>query len=97
MATIQHRPEVGKKLKIDKGIPFPEKSRGYHKTKYIHDALDVMEVGDSIEFSVDAKRRGNQLFSKEGERFYAVARNRGIRLSTRLSNDRDTVRYWRVE
>lgn len=97
MASIQHRPEVGKKLKIDKGIPFPEKSRGYHKTKYIHDALDAMEVGDSIEFSVDAKRKSGQNFSKEGERFYAAARHRGVRLRSRLNVDANTVRYWRVE
>ena len=97
MATIQHRPKVDKRLKIDKGIPFPEKSKGYHKTKYIHDVLDVMEVGDSVEFPVDAKRRRGQLFSREGERFYAVARHRGIKLRIRLSNDANTVRYWRVE
>tara|TARA_R100001510_G_C7459854_1_gene80853 strand:+ start:120 stop:416 length:297 start_codon:yes stop_codon:yes gene_type:complete len=98
MATIQHRPEVGKKLKIDKSIPIPEKGSGMYKTKGFNDALDIMEVGDSVEFPLDAKRKnGYSSFSKEGASFYAVARRRGIKLLSRRDNDTGTVRYWRVE
>tara|TARA_R100001163_G_C4993000_1_gene144910 strand:- start:406 stop:669 length:264 start_codon:yes stop_codon:yes gene_type:complete len=85
-------------LKIDKGIPFPEKGTGYHKTKYIHDALDVMEVGDSIEFPLDSKRKGSySSYSKEGNGFYMIAKSRGIKLASRRNSEANTVRYWRVE
>jgi len=84
-------------LKIDKGIPFPEISRGRQKTKYIHDALDVMEVGDSIEFPLDSKRKSGQNFSKEGERFHAAARHRKVRLRSRSNSEANTVSGWGVE
>ena len=85
-------------LKIDKGIPLPEKGNGYYKTRAIHAALDVMEVGDSIEFSLDAKRKNSySSHSKEGNRFYAIANTRGIKLTARRNSEANTVRYWRVE
>lgn len=85
-------------FKIDKGVPLPEKGSGYYKTRAIHDALDVMEVGDSIEFSLDAKRKNSySSYSKEGNRFYAIANTRGIKLTARRNSEANTVRYWRVE
>ena len=85
-------------LKIDKGIPISEKGSGYYKTRAIHAALDVMEVGDSIEFPLDSKRKNNySSYSKEGVRFYAIANTRGIKLTSRRNSDANTVRYWRVE
>ena len=86
------------KPKVDKGIPLPEKGNGYYKTRAIHDALDVMEIGDSIEFPLDAKRKSNySTYSKEGNRFYMIAKNRGIKLTSRRNSDANTVRYWRVK
>jgi hypothetical protein len=86
------------KPKVDKGIPLPEKGNGYYKTRAIHDALDVMEIGDSIEFPLDAKRKSNySTYSKEGSRFYMIAKNRGIKLTSRRNSDANTVRYWRVK
>lgn len=86
------------KPKIDKGIPFPKKGNGYYKTRAIHDALDVMEVGDSIEFPLDSKRKNSySSYSKEGARFWTIANARGIKLSSRRNNEANTVRYWRVE
>ena len=85
-------------LKVDKGIPLPEKGNGYYKTRAIHDALDIMEVGDSIEFPLDSKRKNSySSHSKEGVRFYTIANNRGIKLTSRRNNEANTVRYWRVE
>ena len=85
-------------LKIDKGIPLPEKGNGYYKTRAIHAALDVMEVGDSIEFPLDSKRKNSySSHSKEGVRFYTIANNRGIKLASRRNSEANTVRYWRVE
>jgi len=69
-----------------------------YKTKGLNDALDVMEVGDSIEFPLDSRRKNSySSYSKEGASFYAVARRRGIKLTSRRNSDANTVRYWRVE
>ena len=80
-------------LKIDKGIPLPEKGNGYYKTRAIHDALDIMEVGDSIEFPLDSKRKNSySSYSKEGVRFYTIANNRGIKLASRRNIDAEIKR-----
>ena len=83
-------------LKIDKGVPLPEK-RNQPRTQYIYDALDIMEIGDSFEFSINKKDSDNQPISVQGQRFAAAARGRGLKMTRRLSQDRKTVRYWRVK
>ena len=87
-------------LTVDKGVPLPEKrsSKG-GKTKHFHDALDVMEVGDSVEFPIDGVRTDNKSpYSKDGESLYYIAiRQRGFKMTRRLSNDRKTIRFWRTE
>lgn len=82
-------------LKIDKGVPLPEK-RNQLKTDHLHATLDVMEIGDSVEFSIDTMDSDNQPISVQGRRFAAAARGRGFKMTRRLGRDRSTVRYWRV-
>ena len=85
-------------LKIDKNVPLPKaKSGGRANTKHFYDALDIMDVGDSIEFSIDKMDSDNQPISVQGRRFAAAARGRGFKMNRRLSQDRNTVRYWRVK
>ena len=86
-------------IKIDKDVPLPAKrsSKG-GKTKHLHDALDVMEVGDSVEFPIDGVSERGQPYSKDGESLYYIAiRQRGFKITRRLSNDRETIRFWRTE
>ena len=56
-------------LKIDKDVPLPHPNRKvYAKTKRFYDALEVMEIGDSIAFTVDGFRGPtNQPTTKVGE------------------------------
>tara|TARA_B100001059_G_scaffold190454_1_gene193412 strand:- start:505 stop:765 length:261 start_codon:yes stop_codon:yes gene_type:complete len=85
-------------LKIDKDIPIPNRKRIHSKMQEVHSALDVMEVGDSIEFPFDAKPKSSySATSNMGARFYAAARRRGINLTSRRNNDTKTLRYWRVK
>ena len=87
-------------LTVDKGVPLPEKrSSKSEKTKHLHDALDVMEVGDSVEFPIDGiRRRHRQPYSKDCETLYYIAiRSRGFKMTRRLSDDRKTIRFWRTE
>jgi hypothetical protein len=87
-------------LTVDKGVPLPEKrSSKSEKTKHLHDVLDVMEVGDSVEFPIDRVRGDcKEPYSKDGESLYYIAiRKRGFKMTRRLSNDRKTIRFWRTE
>lgn len=86
-------------LTVDKGVPLPEKRNSKGKTKHLHDALDVMEVGDSVEFSIDRVRGDRkEPYSKDGESLYYIAtRSRGFKMTRRLSNDRKTIRFWRIK
>ena len=89
-----------KTLQIDKNVPLPKaKSGGRIKTQHLYDALDIMEVGDSVVFAVDGmKKRGKEPSSQEAERFQQIAkRNYGFKVSRRLSEDRQSFRYWRVK
>ena len=86
-------------LTVDKGVPLPEKRNNKcRKTKHLHDALDVMEVGDSIAFPIDGiRKRHRQPYSKDGETLYYIAiRSRGFKMARRLSDDRKTIRFWRT-
>ena len=87
-------------LKIDKNVPFPPaKSGGRIKTQHLHDALDIMEVGDSVVFAVDGtKKHTKEPYSNEANTFQKIAsRNYGFKMSRRLSEDRQSYRYWRVK
>jgi hypothetical protein len=84
-------------LKIDKGIPVPTMLPHQRRTVEIHAALNAMEVGDSVEFCLDTANKKGQMYSQEGSRFVAVARRRGIKLTSRRNSEANTVRYWRVE
>jgi len=87
-------------LTVDKGVPLPEKrSSKSEKTKHLHDALDIMEVGDSVVFAVDGtKKHTKEPYSNEANTFQKIAsRNYGFKMSRRLSEDRQSYRYWRVK
>ena len=83
-------------IKIDKGIPIPQKRasapRKYPNFRII---LKEMEVGDSIAFPVDLKYRG-QLKSRAAKEMGRVAAAEGFKISQRVSEDRKTIRVWRV-
>tara|TARA_B100000519_G_scaffold47808_1_gene38403 strand:- start:900 stop:1172 length:273 start_codon:yes stop_codon:yes gene_type:complete len=89
-------------LKIDKGIPMPE-NRSHMRTprhQEFQDVLNVMEIGDSVEFAVDTIwGEGNkaQRYSKEGNVFKAMARKQGVKIAQRTSEDKGAIRMWRVE
>ena len=86
-------------LQIDKNVPLPDAASGRRlKTQYLHDALDVMKIEDSVLFPVDGVRGpSNQPTSKVGESFATLAKRRGMKLTRRLSADRKTIRYWRIK
>jgi hypothetical protein len=87
-----------KTLQIDKNVPLPKaKSGGRINTQHLYDALDIMEIGDSVVFAVDGMRRGKEPTSKEGNTFHTIARRTyKFKISQRLSEDRQTFRYWRI-
>tara|TARA_R100000315_G_C5097449_1_gene55882 strand:- start:17 stop:274 length:258 start_codon:yes stop_codon:yes gene_type:complete len=84
------------KYKFDKDIPIPETGRST-ESREVHKALDAMEVGDSIEFCLDSSFKSGALYSKEGQRFDAIARRRGIKLTSRRDYEKKKIRYWRAE
>tara|TARA_A100000172_G_scaffold54919_1_gene35092 strand:- start:698 stop:976 length:279 start_codon:yes stop_codon:yes gene_type:complete len=85
-------------LKIDKGVPLPKTGGRQAKTQHFYDALDVLEIEDSVEFPVDGVRGPhNALTSKAGESFAQLAKRRGFKMTRRLSDDRQTIRYWRIK
>jgi hypothetical protein len=89
-----------KTLQIDKNVPLPPaKSGGRIKTQHLYDVLDIMEVGDSVVFSVDGTtKHKTEPSSKEANTFHKIAsRNYGFKMSRRLSEDRQSYRYWRVK
>lgn len=89
-----------KTLRIDKNVPLPPaKSGGRVNTQHLYDALDIMEVGDSVVFAVDGtNNRTKEPYSNEANTFQKIAsRNYGFKVSRRLSEDRQTFRYWRVK
>jgi hypothetical protein len=84
-------------LKIDKGIPIPKKnSSGRPKNQGVHDALSLMETGDSVEFPVDAISNGTP-YSKDGNTFRQLARLRGMKMTQRVNEDKSAIRFWRVK
>ena len=89
----------GLMIKIDKDVPLPKEGKKVGKTQHFHDALDVMEVGDSVEFPITGVTgRHKHPYSKDGESLYYIAlRQRGFKMTRRLSRDRKTIRFWRVE
>lgn len=85
-------------LKIDKDVPIPRRSNGDAKMQEINDALDVIEVGDSIEFALDTKSNNDfTARSREGARFNSAAKRRGFKIISRRNSATKTIRYWRVE
>jgi hypothetical protein len=86
-------------LKIDKNVPLPPAKSGSRARKqHLHDALDIMEVGDSVVFAVDGmNKRTKEPYSNEANTFQKIAsRKYGFKMSRRLSEDRQTFRYWRI-
>jgi hypothetical protein len=82
-------------IKIDKGIPVPR--RRWYSTKHpdFRAVFAEMEIGDSIAFPVDHEYRG-QLRSKAVEAMRGFGRTKGFKTAIRLSEDKKTIRLWRV-
>ncbi len=88
-----------KTLQIDKNVPLPKAKSGCRaKTQHFYDALNIMEVGDSVAFPLN-KTRGlkKEPYSNEANTFHTIARRTfKFKMSQRLSEDRKTIRFWRV-
>lgn len=79
-------------LELDKNVPMPlARRRGASgRTAEFHEVLGIMQVGDSVKFP----------YSEEviGEQFRAIAvKNFGYGITRRTSDDKTTIRYWRVK
>ena len=84
-------------LKIDKGIPIPKKRVGRRANQELTDTLSLMEIGDSVEFPVDALESNGTICSKKGKALKQLARRQGMRMTQRFNKDKNTIRYWRVK
>lgn len=83
-------------IKIDKNIPIPRKRSGRpRKYPNFRVILREMEIGDSIEFSVDSEYRG-QLKSAAAKQMCRAAAAEGFKTAQRVSKDRKTLRVWRT-
>lgn len=82
-------------IKIDKGIPVPR--RRWNQTKHpdFRVIFTEMEIGDSIAFPVDYEYKG-QLKSRAAEAMRTIGRTEGFKTVIRLSEDKKSVRVWRV-
>ena len=78
-------------LDIHKNIPLPSKGGRGTSERVIefHETLKVMEIGDSVVFSSNE--------SVKGEHFRHVAKRYGYKLTRRESEDKTTIRYWRIK
>ena len=78
-------------LDIHKDVPFPSLARRAtsERTTEFHETLKVMEVGDSVVFPSSE--------SNKGEHFRHVAKRYGYKLTRRESEDKTTIRYWRIK
>ena len=84
-------------LKVDKGVPIPKKNIGGRpKNQDVHDALSLMEIGDSVEFATNATSN-NTPYSKDGNTFRQLARLRGMKMTQRVNEDKSAIRFWRVK
>tara|TARA_Y100000114_G_scaffold62164_1_gene57016 strand:+ start:183 stop:437 length:255 start_codon:yes stop_codon:yes gene_type:complete len=83
-------------LKIDKGIPIPKRP-GRRANQELTDTLSLMEIGDSVEFPVDALTSNGAICSKKGKALNQLARKQGMKMTQRSNRDKNTIRYWRVK
>ena len=77
-------------LEIEKNIPIPVKgTRG--RTSKFDETLRVMEVGDSVKFSMSDEPLGEQF------RSVALKKPFHYKITRRTSDDKSHLRYWRIE
>ena len=83
-------------IKIDKGIPIPKKKVGpIRKHPDFSIVLKEMDIGDSVAFDVDYERKG-QPVSYRATQMRTAACAIGLKVTQRTSEDRKTIRVWRV-
>ena len=77
-------------LEIEKNVPVPSTGT-WGRTSKFHEILQVMEVGDSVKFSISDKPTGEQFKS------VALKEPYNYKITRRTSDDKTHVRYWRIE
>ena len=85
-------------IKIDKNIPIPHKTSGKPRNEEMHNALKIMEVGDSLEFETDSTSSNGTAYSKFLGALKSTGRRRyNYKFTERLSDDKSKMRLWRIE
>ena len=85
-------------IKIDKNIPIPHKTCGKPRNEEMHNALKIMEVGDSLEFETDSISSSGTPYSKPLGALKSTGRRRyNYKFTERLSDDKSKMRLWRIE
>ena len=83
-------------IKIDKNIPIPEKKGGApRKHPDLSIILKEMDIGDSVVFAVDSQQKG-QPVSSAATRMRTTAHAIGMKITQRTSEDKKTVRVWKI-